>query len=77
MKIKINIAADEEYPVYSVYCGSPAFGNQVEIDLKTYQRWKKTILEFQNVQKEMVEVLVKAGHTGYDTDWIVNLWKDY
>ena len=51
MKIKINIAADEEYPVYSVYCGSPALGNQVEIDLKTYERWKKNYFRIPKCSK--------------------------
>ena len=73
MKIKVSIRGDEAFPIYFVHSNEYEWHGQLEIDRATYERWKKTFCEFENVQEEIVEAMEAAGHDHWSND-VPTLW---
>ena len=59
--MKVKIYGGEAFPTYSV---ESMLGESVEVDLETLKRWKKVSLDYEQMQKEIIEVL-KAQDLDY------------
>lgn len=46
----------------------------LEIDRATYERWKNTFCEFENVQEEIVEAMKDAGHSTWGDGDTATFW---
>lgn len=52
-KIKVLIDSDEWYPVYSLYTEGEGWGDPVEVDQSLFDRYKKVLVDFKAMQKEL------------------------
>jgi len=75
MKLKISIHGTEAFPIYFVYDAEYDWHGQLEIDHKTYKRWKKVFREFENVQEEICKAMKASGHDCWSNS-IPELWND-
>jgi len=72
-KIKVSIHGDEAFPVFFVRSTEYDWDGQLEIDRETYERWKKTFCEFENVQEEIVEAMKAAKYDCW-SNFLPSLW---
>lgn len=58
--MKVKIDRDEWYPVYSVHSVHDQYGDEIEVDDLTAERWRRVTAEFESIQDEMDEAWRKA-----------------
>jgi hypothetical protein len=64
-RVTVYVDEDEWYPVWSARAAvgdRTPYGDPVEVDASTYDRWARVFAEFDEVQDEIRAAAVAAGH---------------